>query len=95
LSQKSPDLSAIPCAQGTVPKDDLYHDLGPRNFAEVHQLNILTIVARLSAKPLIRVEADTFVGRYEIRNISWDPLGGGGGDSQDERTPAGDPGEVA
>ena len=44
--------------------DDSYHKLGPRKFAEVHQLNILAIVARLSAKPLIRVESGTFVGRF-------------------------------
>jgi hypothetical protein len=29
----------------------------------VHQLNILAIVARLSAKPLVHVVSGTFVGR--------------------------------
>jgi hypothetical protein len=31
---------------------------------EVHQLNIRTIVARLSAKSVIRVESGGFVGRF-------------------------------
>ena len=44
--------------------DDSYHKLGPRKFAEVHQLNILALVARLSAKPLIRVESGAYVGRF-------------------------------
>jgi hypothetical protein len=58
-------LSAIPlCAKHHRTGDDSYHKLGPRKFAEVHQLNILVIVARLSAKPFIRVESGTFVGRY-------------------------------
>jgi hypothetical protein len=43
--------------------DDSYHRLGPRRFAEVHHLNIRAIVARLSGKPFIRVEAGSFVGR--------------------------------
>ena len=46
-------------------RDDWYHKLGPRKFAEVHQLNILAIVARLSAKPWIRVESGSFVGRFQ------------------------------
>ena len=64
LSQKSSDLSAIPlCVKHHRTGDDSYHKLGPRKFAEVHQVNIRAIVARLSAKPLIRVESGTFVGR--------------------------------
>ena len=66
ISQKSSDLSAIPlCARHHRTGHDSYHKLGPRKFAEVHQLNILAIVARLSAKPLIRVEAGSFVGRFQ------------------------------
>jgi len=66
LSQKSPDLSAIPlCVKHHRTGKDSYHKLGPRKFAEVHQLNIGAIVARLSAKLLIRVESETFVGRFE------------------------------
>jgi hypothetical protein len=65
ISQKSSDLSAIPlCARHHRTEDDSYHKLGPRKFAEVHQLNIRLIVARLSAKPLIRVEAGTFIGQF-------------------------------
>src|SRR5205823_5406967 len=64
LSQKSSDLSAIPlCVKHHRTGNDSYHKLGPRKFAEVHQLNIVAMVARLSAKPLIRVESGTFVGR--------------------------------
>jgi hypothetical protein len=65
LSQKSSDLCAIPlCARHHRTGDDSYHKLGPRKFAEVHQLNIPAIVARLSVKPWIRVESGTFVGRF-------------------------------
>ena len=64
LSQKSSDLCAIPlCVRHHRTGNDSYHKLGPRKFAEVHELNILAIVARLSAKPLIRVVSGTFVGR--------------------------------
>lgn len=64
LSQKSSDLFAIPlCAKHHRDGDDSYHKLGPRKFSEVHQLNIPAIIARLSAKPCIRVESGTFVGR--------------------------------
>jgi hypothetical protein len=63
IGQKSSDLSAIPlCRKHHRTGDDSYHELGPRRFAEVHRLNIRAIVARLSAKPLIRVEAGIFVG---------------------------------
>jgi hypothetical protein len=65
LSQKSSDLSAIPlCARHHRTGDDSYHKLGPRRFAEVHQVNLGAIVARLSAKPVIRVESGVFVGRF-------------------------------
>jgi hypothetical protein len=65
LGQKSSDLSAIPlCARHHRTGDDSYHKLGPRRFTEVHQLNIRAIVARLSAKPLIRVQSGCFVGRF-------------------------------
>ena len=56
ISQKSSDLSAIPlCARHHRTGDDSYHRLGPRRFAEMHGLNLGGIVARLSAKPSIRV----------------------------------------
>jgi len=64
LSQKSSDLSAIPlCARHHRTGDDSYHKLGPRKFSEVHRLDIPAIVARLSAKPFIRVESGSFIGR--------------------------------
>jgi hypothetical protein len=64
LSQKSSDLSAIPlCARHHRTGDDSYHKLGPRKFAEVHQVSVRAIVARLSAKPWIHVESGAFVGR--------------------------------
>ena len=63
LGQKSSDLSAIPlCFKHHRAGNDSYHSLGPRRFAEVHQLNVQAIVARLNSKPLIRVESGIFVG---------------------------------
>jgi len=65
VSQKSSDWSAVPlCARHHRTGDDSYHKLGPRKFSEVHHLNIPAIVARLSAKPFIRVEAGAFIGRF-------------------------------
>jgi hypothetical protein len=56
--------TAIPlCVRYHWTRNDSYHQLGPRKFAEVHQLNILAIVARLSTKKWIRVESGAFVGR--------------------------------
>jgi hypothetical protein len=75
IGQKSSDLAAIPlCAKHHRTGNDSYHKLGPRKFAELHQLNIRSIVARLSAKPLIRVESGSFIGRladqeYELGSI--------------------------
>jgi hypothetical protein len=65
LGQKSSDFSAIPlCVRHHRTGDDSYHKLGPRKFSEVHHLNIPAIVARLNAKPCIRVESGAFVGRF-------------------------------
>ena len=65
LSQKSSDLSAIPlCIRHHRTGDEAYHKLGPRKFSEVHRLDLPAIVARLSAKPRIRVESGIFVGRF-------------------------------
>ena len=66
LGQKSSDLSAIPlCARHHRTGDDSYHKLRPRRFAEVHELDLGAIVARLSARPIIRVESGVFVGRFK------------------------------
>ena len=68
LGQKSSDLSAIPlCARHHRIGDDSYHKLGPGKFAEVHRLNVRTVVARLSEKAIIRVESGSFVGRLGDR----------------------------
>ena len=65
LGQKSSDLSAIPlCVRHHRTGSDSYHTLGPRKFAEAHRLNGPAIVARLSAKPRIRVESGSFVGGF-------------------------------
>jgi len=79
LSQKSSDLSAIPlCARHHRTGDDSYHKLGPRKFAEAHQLDLRGIVAGLSAKPSIRVESGSFVAGWEtgstnsgVRRAGW------------------------
>jgi hypothetical protein len=44
---------------------DSYHKLGPRKFAELHNLDFPTIVGRLNLKPSIRIEAGMFVGYLE------------------------------
>jgi hypothetical protein len=78
LSQKSSDLSAIPlCATHHRTGDYSYHKLGPRRFAEVHQLNVPAIVARLSAKPLIRVTSGAFVGRLGDQEYELGPTEAG------------------
>jgi hypothetical protein len=66
LGQKSPDSSAIPlCAKHHRTGDDSYHRLGPRKFAERHNLEIPAIVRKLNLKPTIRVEAGSFVTYLE------------------------------
>lgn len=66
LGQKSPDSTAIPlCASHHRTGNDCYHKLGPRKFAQVHNLDISRIVAGLNAKPCIRVVSGKFVGRFQ------------------------------
>jgi hypothetical protein len=78
LSQKSSDLSAIPlCGRHHRTGDDSYHKLGPRKFAEVHRLDLRGIVAGLSAKPSIRVESGSFVGRLGDREYELGSTEGG------------------
>ena len=75
LSQKAPDTSAIPlCARHHRTGNDAYHKLGPRRFSEVHGLDIPAIVARLSAKPFIRVESGSFVSRCGDQEIVLGPV---------------------
>jgi hypothetical protein len=83
------------CAKHHRTGADSYHRLGPRKFSEVHHLNIPALVARLSAKPIIRVEVGMFVSRFWRSGVpvGIDGSGLGPGDPQDERTTAGDPGE--
>ena len=66
MGQKSPDSSAIPlCAKHHRTGPDSYHRLGPRKFAQKHNLDIAAIVRRLNLKPTIRVEAGWFVTYVE------------------------------
>src|ERR1700693_3817904 len=66
LGQKSPDSSAIPlCAKHHRTGDDSYHRLGPRKFAQKHNLDIPAIVRKLNMKPTIRVEAGSLVAYLE------------------------------
>ena len=66
LGQKSPDSSAIPlCTKHHRTGKDSYHKLGPRKFAELHNLDISEIVRRLNVKPMIRIESGMFVGYLE------------------------------
>jgi len=66
LGQKSPDSSAIPlCRRHHRTGNDSYHRLGPRKFAEMHNLDIPAIVRRLNTKPTIRIEAGVFVAHLE------------------------------
>ena len=78
MGQKSSDLSAIPlCARHHRTGDDSYHTLGPLKFAEVHRLSVREIVARLSAKPRIRVESGSFVGGFGEEEYKLGPVRGG------------------
>ena len=66
LGQKSPDSSAVPlCAMHHRTGNDSYHRLGPRKFAERHNLDIPEIVRRLNSKPIVKIESGTFVGYLE------------------------------
>jgi len=66
IGQKSPDTSAIPlCAKHHRTGNDSYHRLGPRKFSEKHNLDIPAMVSRLSAKPVIRIEANFFVTYFD------------------------------
>jgi hypothetical protein len=66
LGQKSPDTSAIPlCMRHHRTGKDSYHKLGPRGFAQKHNLDIPAIVRKLNIKPTIRVEAGWFVTYLE------------------------------
>ena len=66
MEQKAPDTSAIPlCSTHHRTGKDSYHRLGPRNFAELHNLDIPALVRRLNLKPMIRVQAGSFVGYLE------------------------------
>ena len=66
LGQKAPDSTAIPlCITHHRAADDSYHKLGPRKFAQIHNLDIAGIVADLNSKPRIRIIAGTFVGTFQ------------------------------
>ena len=66
LGQKAPDAAAIPlCAMHHRTANDSYHKLGPRKFAQIHNLDIAGIVADLNSKPRIRIISGTFVGTFQ------------------------------
>jgi len=48
---------------------DSYHKLGPRGFAELHNLDIPAIVGRLNRKPFIRIETGMFIGCWRTNSI--------------------------
>ena len=78
LGQKSPDTSAIPlCAKHHRTGNDSYHRLGPRRFAQVHNIDIPALVRRLNMKPMIRVEAGAFVGYLEAEQFWLGSIGEG------------------
>jgi hypothetical protein len=75
MAQKSPDTSAIPlCVKHHRTGRDSYHKLGARAFERHHQLDIGAVVARLRAKPSIRIECGSFVGRYGIDDYVLGPV---------------------
>ena len=62
----TPDSSAIPLrTRHHRTGKDSYHTLGPRKFAEVHNLDIPAIVVERNAKPTMHVEAGCFVTYLE------------------------------
>src|SRR5262249_26307210 len=63
LGQKSADLNAVPlCYRHHRTGNDSYHRLGARRFAQLHNLDLPSIVRSLNEKPIIRVEGGSFVG---------------------------------
>jgi len=50
------------------------HRLGPRRFSEFHGLDIPALVARLNAKPIVRVESGAFVTALEGENLVLGPI---------------------
>ena len=65
MSQKSPDISAIPlCARHHRTGRDSHHKLGARAFERHHPLDLRAVVTRLNAKAFIRIEFGSFVADY-------------------------------
>jgi hypothetical protein len=61
-SELHSSVPAIPlCVKHHRTGDDSYQKLGPRKFAELRHLNVPAMVARLGAKPLIRVASGAFM----------------------------------
>lgn len=78
LGQKSPDTSVIPlCVGHHRTRKDSYHRLGPRRFAQIHNLDLQEIVRRLNTKPMIRVEAGAFIGYLEDQQYILGPTAEG------------------
>jgi hypothetical protein len=65
LAQKSPDTSAVPlCPRHHRTGRDSYHKLGARAFERHHRVSLSAVVARLNAKPSIRIHLGSLVARY-------------------------------
>jgi len=75
VGQKPPDTSAVPlCARHHRTGRDSYHKLGPRAFERHHGLDLRAIVAGLTERPFIRIEAGSFVGRYRDEDYVLGPI---------------------
>jgi hypothetical protein len=75
MAQKSADSSAVPlCVGHHRTGRDSYHKLGSRGFERHHHLDLHGIVARLNAKPSIRIGLRAFVGRYAAEDYVLGPI---------------------
>lgn len=78
LGQKSPDTSAVPlCAAHHRTATDSYHRLGPRKFAEIHNLDLAETVRRLNLKPTVRIQYGEFVAHLDGCQYRLGKAGGG------------------
>lgn len=62
MAQKSSDFETIPlCRAHHRDGNDSYHGLGPRRFADVHNLDIPTLVKFFNARPSVKIEGGWYV----------------------------------
>ena len=75
LGQKSSDLTAIPlCRKHHRGGNSSYHKLGPRRFAEIHNLNLVELVRKLNTRPAIRVVNGFFIGQLDHDEVFLGPV---------------------